>query len=69
MGLDGAPHDVTYVPVEEGVELRVLRWRPDKKADATPLVFVAGWVSDIAGWAEVVREALEEAFGLKNYCA
>ena len=43
------------VPVGDGTSLRVLDWRPRQDCDTWPLVFVAGWVSVVAGWAPLLR--------------
>jgi len=35
--------------------LLVLRWEPTRPAEAPPLVFVAGWVSAVEGWLDLLR--------------
>ncbi len=50
-----ATFTVHHVEVEEGVELRVFEWRPGEPESEDPLVFVAGWVSAIEGWADLLR--------------
>jgi pimeloyl-ACP methyl ester carboxylesterase len=45
-----------YFPAKPGVELRVLQWQPDSDHGLPPVVFVAGWVSVIQGWADLIRE-------------
>jgi pimeloyl-ACP methyl ester carboxylesterase len=44
-----------YLNVDEGVELRVLRWRPQQPRSQVTLVIVAGWISVVEGWHEVLR--------------
>ncbi len=53
------PADSTYttasVCVQKGVHLRVMIWRPKQPAIANPIIFVAGWVSDVSGWAPLLE--------------
>lgn len=44
-----------WLEVEDGVELRLLSWRPEAGAVGPPVVFVAGWVSMVEGWAPVLE--------------
>ncbi|MCZ7586088.1 MAG: alpha/beta fold hydrolase [Deltaproteobacteria bacterium] len=56
----GAPDAVfreLFVSAEEGVRLRVLHWKPRGETSDAPLIFVAGWVSHVLGWADVLRAA------------
>ncbi len=39
------------IPVSEDVRLRVVSWHPKTDETGCPVVFVAGWVSIVAGWA------------------
>lgn len=49
-------HHASYseqkVAVDEDVSLRVVSWHPKSDDAGRPVVFVAGWVSVVAGWAE-----------------
>ncbi len=56
VGANGARYGEDLVEVEPGVRLRVMTWTPDAPVDDTPVVFVAGWVSSVLGWAEMIRE-------------
>ncbi|MCL4233113.1 MAG: alpha/beta hydrolase [Deltaproteobacteria bacterium] len=56
IGASGARYAETAVEVEPGVRLRVMTWTPDVATDDVPVVFVAGWVSSVLGWAEMIRE-------------
>lgn len=60
---DPLAEDVSFrgdrVAVGNGVLLRVLRWRPDSPAHP-PVVFVAGWVSDLAGWLDLLRAMVRD---------
>jgi len=40
------------IRVSEEVSLRVVSWQPKEVDGGSPIVFVAGWVSIVAGWAE-----------------
>ncbi len=43
------------VPVQEGVRLRVMTWRPKEPVNDAPVIFVAGWVSAVSGWAPLLK--------------
>ena len=45
----------TFVPVADGVELRVRTWRPEHADETDPLIFVAGWISVIEGWRPLLE--------------
>jgi pimeloyl-ACP methyl ester carboxylesterase len=46
-----------FVSVSDGVKLRIIEFIPKKDAPGKPVVlFVAGWISHIAGWKGVLRE-------------
>jgi pimeloyl-ACP methyl ester carboxylesterase len=47
--------DARLVPAADGVSLRVLHWKPLAPTDRAPLIFVAGWVSVVEGWADTLR--------------
>ncbi len=55
-----ADFDVQYVPVEPGVRLRVLCWSPKMENKGEPLVFVAGWVSVVNGWAGLLSALVSD---------
>lgn len=45
-----------FVPVGDGVRLRTLSWVPaGPAASARPVLFVAGWVSAVDGWLDLLR--------------
>ncbi len=46
-----------YLEAAPGVHLRVLSWEPPADGPRTALLFVAGWVSAVEGWAEVLAAA------------
>jgi pimeloyl-ACP methyl ester carboxylesterase len=58
--VEGAAFSVSDVRADDGVTLRVMRWRPRGEPDEAPLVFVAGWVSSVEGWASMLREAARD---------
>lgn len=46
------------IEVEEGVRLTVYEWQPGTGAE--PLVFVAGWISIIEGWRQLLEALVPE---------
>jgi len=45
--------------VEEGVSLRLYEWRPEKDGGADPILFVAGWISLVTGWAPLLEKLVQ----------
>jgi pimeloyl-ACP methyl ester carboxylesterase len=45
--------------VEEGVRLRLYEWRPENDVGADPILFVAGWISLVTGWAPLLEELVQ----------
>lgn len=45
--------------VEEGVRLRLYEWRPEKDGGADPILFVAGWISLVTGWAPLLENLVQ----------
>lgn len=57
----GARYTERHVPVEGEVELLVRSWQPLRPGvTAAPLIFVAGWVSVVQGWAPMLRALAPE---------
>ena len=52
----GATHRVDEVPVGGEVVLQVVDFTPGGGSRRPVVVFVAGWISHIDGWYEVLRE-------------
>jgi len=52
---DEAGFSEDRVEVGEGVRLRCYRWRPQSENDASPVFFVAGWISLVTGWKALLR--------------
>jgi pimeloyl-ACP methyl ester carboxylesterase len=52
-------HHATFseqrIAANEEVSLRVVSWQPKNGDTGSPIVFVAGWVSIVAGWAEFLH--------------
>jgi pimeloyl-ACP methyl ester carboxylesterase len=44
-----------YLKVDDGIELRALQWQPQQPRSHVTLVLVAGWISVVEGWQEVLR--------------
>jgi len=55
ISVDHASYAERKVMVDEGVNLRVVSWQPKNDEAGCPIVFVAGWVSVVAGWAEFLH--------------
>lgn len=47
------------IAVTKHVSLRVITFSPEKKLDTPTVVFVAGWITQIAAWKAVLREMTE----------
>jgi pimeloyl-ACP methyl ester carboxylesterase len=43
------------VCVQKDVRLRVMTWRPKQPVSKDPIIFVAGWVSAVSGWAPLLK--------------
>lgn len=43
------------VVTQEDVHLRIMTWRPNQPTCEDPLIFVAGWVSTVSGWAPLLK--------------
>ena len=55
ISVPGADYGEEYIEVDDRVHLRVLHWTPRPATAADPVVFVAGFVSSVHGWAEFLR--------------
>ncbi|MCJ7754137.1 MAG: alpha/beta hydrolase [Thermoanaerobaculales bacterium] len=53
---DGAGFSEDRVEVEEGVRLRCYRWTPWSENGASPVFFIAGWISLVTGWKALLQE-------------
>lgn len=53
---DGAGFTEDRVEVEEGVRLRCYRWTPWSENGASPVFFIAGWISLVTGWKALLQE-------------
>jgi pimeloyl-ACP methyl ester carboxylesterase len=54
--LDHVRFDRHLIDVDDGVSVRVLHWRPEGRLERPTVMFVAGWISILDGWLEVLRE-------------
>ncbi len=52
----GARAEESYWQAEPGVLLRIVHFFPAHPSQRPPLVFVAGWISKLFAWREVLRE-------------
>ncbi len=51
----GVAYTEQEFPVQQGVKVRVMEWRPKVDSGVPPIVFVAGWVSVIEGWRPLLE--------------
>ena len=55
----GVQFNESRLTVEEGVSLRLYEWRPENDGGADPVLFVAGWISLVTGWAPLLEELVQ----------
>ena len=48
------------IDISSKVSLRLITFKPPNKTNNPPVLFVAGWVSQISGWQEVLREMTKD---------
>lgn len=53
---EGARFYEDRVEVEDGVRLRYYRWQPPSEDAASPVLFIAGWISLVNGWKALLQE-------------
>lgn len=53
---EGAQYSEQMLPVSDHVSVRVIKFTPPRKTGNPAIVFVAGWISLIIGWQEVLQE-------------
>ena len=56
----GANVEEGMVEITDGVSLRLITFKPAKDKKHPPVLFVAGWISLIVGWREVLREMTKD---------
>lgn len=52
---DGCKVNKRYLSMSDGVELQLFEFSPPTPSDLPPLLFVAGWISQISGWTGVLK--------------
>ncbi len=60
---EGARFCEDRVEVEEGVRLRYYRWQPPSEDAASPVFFIAGWISLVNGWKALLQELVRTRSG------
>jgi len=55
----GVQFNERRLTVEEGASLRLYEWRPENDGGADPILFVAGWISLVTGWAPLIEELIK----------
>ena len=53
---EGAGFSERWIEVEDGVRLRCYRWQPLSGNGASPVFFIAGWISLVQGWKALLQE-------------
>ena len=56
----GAVCEDHMVSVEDGIDLRVITFTPARDLGNPPVLFVAGWISQISGWKTVLKEMTKD---------
>jgi pimeloyl-ACP methyl ester carboxylesterase len=56
----GLEYAERWIPMSDGVELKVMSWTPVNPTSRDPMVFVAGWISVIEGWRPLLEVLLPE---------
>jgi hypothetical protein len=59
--IKGVQYSEEMIPVDEAVRLKVMVFKQTTTKNKAPIVFVAGWVSTIAGWAPLIKPMLPSA--------
>lgn len=44
-----------YLRAAKDVELKIMEWQPTSPESDAPVIFVAGWVSNVTGWTDLLR--------------
>jgi len=58
--IKGVTYSEEMIPVDEAVRLKVMVFKQTSGRGKAPIVFVAGWVSTIAGWAALIKPMASE---------
>ena len=54
--ISGTKINIEYVQVSENVSLKIIDFTPDQTDNPISVVFVAGWISQITSWKDVLLE-------------
>jgi pimeloyl-ACP methyl ester carboxylesterase len=54
--IPGVKFTESRLTVEGGVSLRLYEWQPEDVGQADPILFVAGWISLVTGWAPLLEK-------------
>jgi pimeloyl-ACP methyl ester carboxylesterase len=58
VGVEATDFEERWISVSDGVDLRLLHWNPTQPATANPVLFVAGWISVLDGWIDLLRRLI-----------
>ena len=56
----GASVEERMIDIADGVSLRLITFTPAEDKGTPPVLFVAGWISLIVGWKDVLREMTKD---------
>lgn len=56
----GTVYEDRMVNVDVGIDLRVITFAPPSDSGNPPVLFVAGWISQISGWKTVLKEMTKD---------
>lgn len=49
-----------YIPVSENVKVKVVHYSPKSKTNNPPVLFVAGWITQMFAWEHVLKEMTKD---------
>jgi pimeloyl-ACP methyl ester carboxylesterase len=52
---EGCSVETRFLTMSDGVELQMFEFSPPVATDRPPLLFVAGWISQVSGWTGVLK--------------
>lgn len=56
----GTSIEEKMVSVSENVKVKIFHFQPSKKTNNPPVLFIAGWITLIEGWADVLKEMTKD---------
>jgi len=59
ISVEGAQFSESRLSIEEGVDLLLYEWKPERDTGAEPILFVAGWISLVTGWRPLLEHLVK----------